>query len=150
MTEVGISIIPYWDSLERNRELVRVADEGGLALVGIQDHPYQRHFFDTWSAGTVRKPRFDSATSLSPRRRATRIARKARRPRPAFGRGPRASVSVGGERSARGAGRFGRSPWRISNPPGGGVGRTADEPGARLRHRLVIEETASEEAGCCC
>jgi alkanesulfonate monooxygenase SsuD/methylene tetrahydromethanopterin reductase-like flavin-dependent oxidoreductase (luciferase family) len=28
---------------------VRIADEGGLALVGIQDHPYQRHFFDTWS-----------------------------------------------------------------------------------------------------
>ena len=49
MTEIGISIIPYWDSLERTRELVRVADEGGLALVGIQDHPYQRHFFDTWS-----------------------------------------------------------------------------------------------------
>jgi alkanesulfonate monooxygenase SsuD/methylene tetrahydromethanopterin reductase-like flavin-dependent oxidoreductase (luciferase family) len=42
---VGISIIPYADSLE----LVRVADEGGLALVGIQDHPYQHHFFDTWS-----------------------------------------------------------------------------------------------------
>ena len=33
----------------RNRELVRVADEGGLALVGVQDHPYQHHFFDTWS-----------------------------------------------------------------------------------------------------
>jgi alkanesulfonate monooxygenase SsuD/methylene tetrahydromethanopterin reductase-like flavin-dependent oxidoreductase (luciferase family) len=35
--------------LDRNRELLRVADEGGLALVGVQDHPYQRHFFDTWS-----------------------------------------------------------------------------------------------------
>jgi alkanesulfonate monooxygenase SsuD/methylene tetrahydromethanopterin reductase-like flavin-dependent oxidoreductase (luciferase family) len=47
--EVGISIIPDADSLVRTRELVRVADEGGLPLVGIQDHPYQRHFFDTWS-----------------------------------------------------------------------------------------------------
>jgi alkanesulfonate monooxygenase SsuD/methylene tetrahydromethanopterin reductase-like flavin-dependent oxidoreductase (luciferase family) len=28
---------------------VRVADEGGLAFVGVQDHPYQHHFFDTWS-----------------------------------------------------------------------------------------------------
>ena len=28
---------------------MRAADEGGLPLVGIQDHPYQRHFFDTWS-----------------------------------------------------------------------------------------------------
>jgi alkanesulfonate monooxygenase SsuD/methylene tetrahydromethanopterin reductase-like flavin-dependent oxidoreductase (luciferase family) len=47
--QVGISIIPDTDSLDRNRELVRVADEGGLPLVGIQDHPYQHHFFDTWS-----------------------------------------------------------------------------------------------------
>ena len=47
--EVGISIVPYADSLDRSRELVRAADEGGLPLVGIQDHPYQRHFFDTWS-----------------------------------------------------------------------------------------------------
>jgi hypothetical protein len=29
--EVGISIVPDTDSLDRNRELVRVADEGGLA-----------------------------------------------------------------------------------------------------------------------
>jgi alkanesulfonate monooxygenase SsuD/methylene tetrahydromethanopterin reductase-like flavin-dependent oxidoreductase (luciferase family) len=47
--EVGISIIPYADSLERTRELVQAADKGGLPLVGVQDHPYQRHFFDTWS-----------------------------------------------------------------------------------------------------
>jgi alkanesulfonate monooxygenase SsuD/methylene tetrahydromethanopterin reductase-like flavin-dependent oxidoreductase (luciferase family) len=46
---LGISIVPYTDSLERNRELVHIADEGGLALVGVQDHPYQRHFLDTWS-----------------------------------------------------------------------------------------------------
>jgi alkanesulfonate monooxygenase SsuD/methylene tetrahydromethanopterin reductase-like flavin-dependent oxidoreductase (luciferase family) len=49
VVELGISIVPYVDSLEGNRELVRVADEGGLAFVGIQDHPYQHHFFDTWS-----------------------------------------------------------------------------------------------------
>jgi alkanesulfonate monooxygenase SsuD/methylene tetrahydromethanopterin reductase-like flavin-dependent oxidoreductase (luciferase family) len=47
--EVGISIIPYADSLDQSRELVRVADEGGLQLVGIQDHPYQRRFLDTFS-----------------------------------------------------------------------------------------------------
>src|SRR6266542_2889289 len=47
--QVGISIIPDTDSLERSRELGRIADEGGLALVGVQDHPYQHHFFDTWS-----------------------------------------------------------------------------------------------------
>jgi alkanesulfonate monooxygenase SsuD/methylene tetrahydromethanopterin reductase-like flavin-dependent oxidoreductase (luciferase family) len=46
---VGLSLIPDVDSLGRIRELVRAADQGGLELVGIQDHPYQHHFFDTWS-----------------------------------------------------------------------------------------------------
>ncbi len=30
-------------------ELVRLADESGLDLVGIQDHPYQWRFHDTWT-----------------------------------------------------------------------------------------------------
>ena len=47
--QVGIAVIPYADSLDRTRQLVRIADEGGLPFVGVQDHPYQRHFFDTWS-----------------------------------------------------------------------------------------------------
>jgi alkanesulfonate monooxygenase SsuD/methylene tetrahydromethanopterin reductase-like flavin-dependent oxidoreductase (luciferase family) len=45
----GISIVPATDDLERIRELVQAADEAALALVGIQDHPYQHHFLDTWS-----------------------------------------------------------------------------------------------------
>src|SRR2546421_514472 len=47
--QFGISVVPLIERLDRNRELVRAADEAGLAFVGIQDHPYQRHFFDTWS-----------------------------------------------------------------------------------------------------
>jgi alkanesulfonate monooxygenase SsuD/methylene tetrahydromethanopterin reductase-like flavin-dependent oxidoreductase (luciferase family) len=47
--DIGIAIIPDVELLEVNRQLVRVADDGGLAFVGVQDHPYQRHFFDTWS-----------------------------------------------------------------------------------------------------
>jgi alkanesulfonate monooxygenase SsuD/methylene tetrahydromethanopterin reductase-like flavin-dependent oxidoreductase (luciferase family) len=45
----GISIIPYTDSLSSSRELVHAAEKGGLELVGIQDHPYQGRFLDTWS-----------------------------------------------------------------------------------------------------
>ncbi len=41
--------MPYADSIDRIRELVRVADEEGLQLVGIQDHPYQRRFLDTFA-----------------------------------------------------------------------------------------------------
>lgn len=33
--------------------LVRLADELGLDLLGIQDHPYQRRFLDTWTLLSV-------------------------------------------------------------------------------------------------
>jgi alkanesulfonate monooxygenase SsuD/methylene tetrahydromethanopterin reductase-like flavin-dependent oxidoreductase (luciferase family) len=46
---VGISIVPYADSIDRIRRVLRVADEEGLRLVGIQDHPYQRRFLDTFA-----------------------------------------------------------------------------------------------------
>jgi hypothetical protein len=39
--------------LDRTRELVHAADEGGLQLVGIQDHPYQARFIDTFLTGFV-------------------------------------------------------------------------------------------------
>jgi alkanesulfonate monooxygenase SsuD/methylene tetrahydromethanopterin reductase-like flavin-dependent oxidoreductase (luciferase family) len=45
----GISLVPATEGLDRMRGLVRAADEAGLDLVGIQDHPYQRRFLDTWS-----------------------------------------------------------------------------------------------------
>jgi alkanesulfonate monooxygenase SsuD/methylene tetrahydromethanopterin reductase-like flavin-dependent oxidoreductase (luciferase family) len=47
--EFGISIVPATERLARIRALVRTADEAGLDLVGIQDHPYQHHFLDTWA-----------------------------------------------------------------------------------------------------
>src|SRR5256714_9880773 len=45
----GISLVPATERLDRIRALVRAADEAALDLVGIQDHPYQHHFLDTWS-----------------------------------------------------------------------------------------------------
>jgi alkanesulfonate monooxygenase SsuD/methylene tetrahydromethanopterin reductase-like flavin-dependent oxidoreductase (luciferase family) len=47
--QFGISFVPATESLDRMRELTRAADEAALDLVGIQDHPYQHHFLDTWS-----------------------------------------------------------------------------------------------------
>jgi alkanesulfonate monooxygenase SsuD/methylene tetrahydromethanopterin reductase-like flavin-dependent oxidoreductase (luciferase family) len=48
--QFGIAIVPATDALDRNRELVRAADDAAaLDFVGVQDHPYQHHFFDTWS-----------------------------------------------------------------------------------------------------
>ena len=47
--EFGISLVPATDRLDRIRELARAADEAELDLVGVQDHPYQGHFLETWS-----------------------------------------------------------------------------------------------------
>jgi alkanesulfonate monooxygenase SsuD/methylene tetrahydromethanopterin reductase-like flavin-dependent oxidoreductase (luciferase family) len=47
--QFGISLVPATDSLDRLRDLVRAAEAADLDLVGIQDHPYQRRFLDTWS-----------------------------------------------------------------------------------------------------
>jgi alkanesulfonate monooxygenase SsuD/methylene tetrahydromethanopterin reductase-like flavin-dependent oxidoreductase (luciferase family) len=44
----GLSVVPYADSYAQIVEQVLAAEEGGLDLVGIQDHPYQRRFLDTF------------------------------------------------------------------------------------------------------
>jgi alkanesulfonate monooxygenase SsuD/methylene tetrahydromethanopterin reductase-like flavin-dependent oxidoreductase (luciferase family) len=47
--QFGISVVPATEKLDRIRELVGAADEAAIDLVGVQDHPYQHHFLDTWS-----------------------------------------------------------------------------------------------------
>jgi hypothetical protein len=46
--EFGISITPMATELPLARKLAERADALGLDLIGIQDHPYQRRFLDTW------------------------------------------------------------------------------------------------------
>lgn len=48
-TEFGISVVPEWENQDELIEMVTTADQLGLDLVGIQDHPYQRRFHDTWT-----------------------------------------------------------------------------------------------------
>ena len=45
----GIFPTPRADSWQETLHIARVADEAGFDLVGIQDHPYQRRFLDTWT-----------------------------------------------------------------------------------------------------
>ena len=45
----GISIAPYAAAHSAIVEQVLAAEAHGLDLVGIQDHPYQRRFLDTFS-----------------------------------------------------------------------------------------------------
>jgi alkanesulfonate monooxygenase SsuD/methylene tetrahydromethanopterin reductase-like flavin-dependent oxidoreductase (luciferase family) len=47
--EFGVSIVPNSADLELARAVARRADETGLELIGIQDHPYQWRFLETWS-----------------------------------------------------------------------------------------------------
>jgi alkanesulfonate monooxygenase SsuD/methylene tetrahydromethanopterin reductase-like flavin-dependent oxidoreductase (luciferase family) len=47
--EFGLSIVPASADVELARALAVRADELGLDLVGIQDHPYQWRFLETWS-----------------------------------------------------------------------------------------------------
>jgi alkanesulfonate monooxygenase SsuD/methylene tetrahydromethanopterin reductase-like flavin-dependent oxidoreductase (luciferase family) len=51
--EFGLSLVPETAKLDEIRALARRADELGLDLVGIQDHPYQWRFLDTWMLTAV-------------------------------------------------------------------------------------------------
>jgi alkanesulfonate monooxygenase SsuD/methylene tetrahydromethanopterin reductase-like flavin-dependent oxidoreductase (luciferase family) len=68
--EFGISITPTWVKQEDVLRLAHLADQADLDLVGIQDHPYQWRFLDTWTliaylAGTTSRVRFfPDVTSL--------------------------------------------------------------------------------------
>ncbi len=45
----GLSITPYGSNLENIFKLAKTADDLGLDIIGIQDHPYNGSFFDTWT-----------------------------------------------------------------------------------------------------
>jgi alkanesulfonate monooxygenase SsuD/methylene tetrahydromethanopterin reductase-like flavin-dependent oxidoreductase (luciferase family) len=47
--EFGLSIVPTSAEADVDRTLARRADELGLDLIGIQDHPYQWRFLETWT-----------------------------------------------------------------------------------------------------
>src|ERR1700740_2412453 len=44
----GVFPTPDADKIAEVLALARVADKSGLEYVGIQDHPYQRRFVDSW------------------------------------------------------------------------------------------------------
>jgi alkanesulfonate monooxygenase SsuD/methylene tetrahydromethanopterin reductase-like flavin-dependent oxidoreductase (luciferase family) len=47
--EFGVSLVPMSADVDLMRALARRADELGLDLIGIQDHPYQWRYLDTFS-----------------------------------------------------------------------------------------------------
>ena len=49
MTKLGVFVVPDAGAPELTVAQIVAADRAGLDLVGVQDHPYQRRFFDTWT-----------------------------------------------------------------------------------------------------
>lgn len=47
--EFGASVEPLADPPDWAARVAKAADAAGLDLLGIQDHPYQRRFLDTWT-----------------------------------------------------------------------------------------------------
>ncbi len=71
--EFGISITPYSSSADDIFKIAKTADEVGLEIIGIQDHPYNGSFLDTWTlisalAASTRKIRYFPDVSDLPMR----------------------------------------------------------------------------------
>jgi alkanesulfonate monooxygenase SsuD/methylene tetrahydromethanopterin reductase-like flavin-dependent oxidoreductase (luciferase family) len=49
VTQFGVFIVPGGEDHELTLEQIVAADRAGLDFVGIQDHPYQRRYLDTWT-----------------------------------------------------------------------------------------------------
>jgi alkanesulfonate monooxygenase SsuD/methylene tetrahydromethanopterin reductase-like flavin-dependent oxidoreductase (luciferase family) len=49
MIEIGVFVVPDADHPEHTAEQAVAAEDAGLDLVAIQDHPYQRRFLDTFA-----------------------------------------------------------------------------------------------------
>lgn len=80
--EFGIFLNPSWQEQDEMLRLVRVAEDTGLDLVGIQDHPYQWRFHDTWTlisylAGITSRLRFFPDVASLPLRPPAILAKSA-------------------------------------------------------------------------
>lgn len=47
--QLGVFVVPDGQDPQRTLAQIDAADETGLDVVGVQDHPYQRRFLDTWT-----------------------------------------------------------------------------------------------------
>jgi len=80
--EYGISITPMWPDQPVTIGLAEFAEEAGLDLIGIQDHPYQWRFYDTWTliaylAGRTSRIRFFPDVAVLPLRPPAILAKSA-------------------------------------------------------------------------
>ena len=78
----GLSITPYSSNVDSIFKLAKTADDLGLDIIGIQDHPYNGSFFDTWTlisalAASTKRIRYFSDVSDLPMRPPAILAKTA-------------------------------------------------------------------------
>jgi alkanesulfonate monooxygenase SsuD/methylene tetrahydromethanopterin reductase-like flavin-dependent oxidoreductase (luciferase family) len=80
--KLGVFAVPDATNAASTLDQIRAADQAGLDFVGVQDHPYQWRFFDTWTllayaAGVTEHVRFVPDVLNLPLRLPTLIAKSA-------------------------------------------------------------------------
>jgi alkanesulfonate monooxygenase SsuD/methylene tetrahydromethanopterin reductase-like flavin-dependent oxidoreductase (luciferase family) len=80
--KLGVFVVPDATDPATTVEQLLAADRSGLDLVGVQDHPYQRRFFDTWTllayvAGRTERVRLVPDVTNLPLRLPTMLAKAA-------------------------------------------------------------------------
>jgi len=81
---IGIFAVPDAIDAASTIEQIIAADRSGLDIVGVQDHPYQWRFFDTWTllayaAGRTERVRLVPDVLHLPLRLPSLIAKRWRR-----------------------------------------------------------------------
>ena len=61
--ELGVFVVPLAADAALTVEQVVLADELGLDVVGVQDHPYQRRFLDTWTLFGLCRRAYDAGAA---------------------------------------------------------------------------------------
>jgi alkanesulfonate monooxygenase SsuD/methylene tetrahydromethanopterin reductase-like flavin-dependent oxidoreductase (luciferase family) len=80
--KLGVFAVPDATDPSTTVEQLLAADRSGLDVVGVQDHPYQRRFFDTWTllayvAGRTERIRLVPDVTNLPLRLPTMLAKAA-------------------------------------------------------------------------
>jgi alkanesulfonate monooxygenase SsuD/methylene tetrahydromethanopterin reductase-like flavin-dependent oxidoreductase (luciferase family) len=80
--KLGVFVVPDASDPSTTVEQLLAADRAGLDLAGVQDHPYQRRFFDTWTllayvAGRTERIRLVPDVTNLPLRLPTMLAKAA-------------------------------------------------------------------------
>lgn len=78
----GLSFTPYSNNIDAIFKLAKAADDLGLDIIGIQDHPYNGSFVDTWTlisalAASTKKIRYFPDVSDLPMRQPAILAKSA-------------------------------------------------------------------------